>query len=132
LHRPIALPYDQVLRDLSGARIATGIAAQAPIPRTLVEPKTAFLVNEGAGQGTYDDLANALRKWGRFTLVDDPDNADITITLGGLKAFKGWPMTITKTGSPTALWSDKAKKGLTKNVADSLVKKLRQRLEAKS
>jgi hypothetical protein len=111
--------------------LGAAVQAQAPTPRALVDAKTAFLVNEGAGQGTFDDLANALRKWGRFTLVDDPANADITIALGGLKAFKGWPMTITKTGDPTVLWTDKQKKGLTKNVADSLVKSLRERLEGK-
>ena len=102
------------------------------MPRALVDAKTAFLVNDGAGQGTYDDLANAITKWGRFTLVDDPANSDITITLGGLNIFKGWPMTITRTGNPTLLWTDEQKKGLTKNVADSLIKKLRGRLEGKS
>ena len=103
--------------------------AQAPTPRALVDAKTAYMVNAGAGQGTFDDLADEMRKWGRFTLVDDPSSADITITLGGLIAFKGWPMTITKTGDTVPLWTDKQKKGLTKNVAQSLVKSLRERLE---
>lgn len=111
--------------------LVSGLAAQAPMPKALVDAKTAFLVNDGAGQGTYDDLANELRKWGRFELVNDPAASDITITLGGLKAFKGWPMTITRTSDKASLWTDKQKKGLTKNVAQSLVKELRERLEGK-
>jgi hypothetical protein len=96
---------------------ATGVSlAQAPIPRALTEAKTAYLVNPGARQGTFNDLADALKDWGRFTLVDDAAASDIMITIGVLMPFKGWPMTITKTGDSTQLWSDRAKKGLTKNV----------------
>lgn len=106
--------------------------AQAPIPKALTEAKTAYLVNDGAGQGTFDDLATELQKWGRFTLVDDPAGADITITLGGLKAFKGWPITITRTSDKTSLWTDKQKKQMFgKNVAQQLVKSLREHIEGK-
>ena len=66
----------------------------------------------------------------RWTLVDDPKTADLTVTLGGLVAFKGWPMTI-RTPDGIQVWSDKEKKGLTKSVAASLVKELRERLEGK-
>ncbi|MEQ1574394.1 MAG: hypothetical protein ABL993_09135 [Vicinamibacterales bacterium] len=107
------------------------LSAQAPIPKALMEAKAVYLINDGAGRGTFDDLANELQKWGRWTLVDDAHAADLTITLGGLKAFRGWPMTI-RTPDGTQVWSDKKKKGLTKNVAGSLVKELRQRLEGKT
>lgn len=121
----------RLLACLFALGLTAAVAAQAPIPRALVDAKTAYLVNAGAGQGTFDDLANALTKWGRFALVDDPAKADVTITLGGLQAFKGWPLTITTTTGQTPLYTDKQKKGLTKNVADSLVKQLRERLEGK-
>ena len=120
-----------LIAALAFVAAAAHLNAQAPLPKALVDAKTAYLVNDGAGQGTYDDLADELRKWGRFTLVDDPTGSDVTITLGGLKAFKGWPMTITRTSDKAPLWADKQKKGLTKNVAQSLVKALRERLEGK-
>jgi hypothetical protein len=107
------------------------LSAQAPMAKALIEAKTVYLINDGAGQGTFDDLAKELQKWGRWTLVNDAHAADLTITLGGLAPFKGWPMTI-RTPDGTQVWSDKEKKGLTKSVAASLVKELRQRLEGKT
>jgi hypothetical protein len=50
--------------------VTQSILAQAPVPRALTDARTAYLVNAGAGQGTFDDLAKALQKWGRFTLVE--------------------------------------------------------------
>ena len=60
--------------------------------RVLKEAKTVYLVNDGASQGMMDDVAKELTKWGAFDLVDEAAS-DITITLSGLKPFKGWPMT---------------------------------------
>ena len=74
--------------------------------------RTAFLVNAGAGAGTFDDLTKALQQWGRFTLVSDAAQSDITITLGGLRVGRGWPLTITKTESHAVLWTDRQKKDL--------------------
>lgn len=68
--------------------------AQAPVPKALREAKTVYLINEGASESMFDGLAKDLQKWGRWELVDDASRADLTVTIGGLKAFKGWPMTI--------------------------------------
>ena len=42
--------------------------AQTAIPREQLEAAhTAFLVNAGAGGGTFEDVTKALQQWGRFT-----------------------------------------------------------------
>jgi hypothetical protein len=62
--------------------------AQAPIPKALVDAKTAYLVDDGAGAGRMDDLAKELTQWGRFTLVDSVEASDVTIRFGGFVVFK--------------------------------------------
>jgi hypothetical protein len=69
--------------------------AQAPIPKALVDAKTAYLVDDGAGAGRMDDLAKELTQWGRFTLVDSVEASDGTIRFGGFVVFKGWGITVT-------------------------------------
>lgn len=105
------------------------VSAQAPIPQTLREAKTVYLINDGASQGMMDDVAKELIKWGRFDLVDNEAAADITITLGALKPFKGWPMVITDPKTDSQLWSAAQKRGITNKVSTDLVKKLRNLLE---
>lgn len=58
-------------------------------------------------------------------------SSDITITLGGLKPFKGWPMTVTNSRDGSPLWSGAQKRGITNRVPTDLVKKLRKLLEDK-
>ena len=105
--------------------VALPTFAQAPIPKALREAKTVYLINEGASQGMFDGLARNLQKWGRWELMDDAHEADLTITIGGLKAFKGWPMTV-RTADGTQVWSDRQGRP---NVTEKMVKKLRERLE---
>jgi hypothetical protein len=102
--------------------------AQAPVPKALREAKTVYLINDGASESMFDGLAKDLQKWGRWELVDDASRADLTITIGGLKAFKGWPMTI-RTSDGTQVWSDRQKRGITTSVTEAMVKKIRKRLE---
>jgi hypothetical protein len=104
------------------------VFAQAPVPKALREAKTVYLINEGASESMFDGLAKDLQKWGRWELVDEASRADLTITIGGLKAFKGWPMTIRSTDG-TPVWSDRQKRGITTSVTEAMVKKLRERLE---
>lgn len=117
-------------------------SARAQVPSAsdqLRAARTAFLVNAGGYHGTFEDLATALVQWGRWTLVDDPKAADLTITLGGLAVGRGWPITITSTAAPHALlWQDRQKKELWSRgawkggVAGAFVHHLRQQLEAPS
>jgi hypothetical protein len=104
------------------------LVAQAPIPKALVEAKTVHLVNQGANDGTYNGIAKELLKWGRFELVDAQEASDLTMTVSGLVAFKGWTLAVTSTATKAPLWSGRAKRGLGTSVAEGLVKKLRKSL----
>jgi hypothetical protein len=122
------------MKKLFTALVFCGMAslyAQAPIPKALAEAKTVYIVNGGASQGLVDDVAKELTKWGRFELVDSEAASDITITLRGLKAFKGWPMTVTNSRDGSPLWSAAQKRGISNKVSTDLVKKLRKLLEDK-
>lgn len=121
-----------MLMIISAALCALPAMAQAPIPRALLAAKTAYMVNEGASQKHFDGLANELKKWGRWTLVDDQSAADITITLRGLAAYRGWPMIITDTQTHAQLWSDRQKNPNFWTGAEvPLVRHLREALEGK-
>lgn len=110
----------------------TNLYAQAPIPKALMEAKTAYLVNDGAAQDMMDDLAKELTKWGRFTLVDSAEASDVTIRFGFV-VIKGWTMTITNTRDESPLWSGAQRRGIgfKNNASADLVKRLRNLLEGK-
>jgi hypothetical protein len=122
------------MKTLITALVFCGTAslyAQAPIPKALMEAKTAYLVNGGTSQGMMDNVAKELTKWGRFTLVDNGAASDITITLGGLIPMKGRSMTITDSKNKSQLWTAWQGRGFTNKVSTDLVKKLRKLLEDK-
>lgn len=100
--------------------------AQAPTPKALIDAKTAYLVNDGAEQDTFDGLARELRAWGRWTLVDDQAASDVTVTLGGFVAFKGWRFTVTDTKTKAPLWSAREK---ARHIEHVFVRDLRKRVE---
>jgi hypothetical protein len=59
--------------------VTVPIQSQAPIPEALLKAKRAYIVNEAGDLKRFDSLADELRKWGRFELVDSPEKADIII-----------------------------------------------------
>src|SRR5438034_2204640 len=79
---------------LSIAMSISLVAFQAPIPRTLLAAKRAYLVNEAGDLKRFDTLATELRKWGRFELVDQKDSADVLIFFG--KKIKGQAGSVTR------------------------------------
>lgn len=111
--------------------LALSVGIQAPIPSALREAHTAYLVNDGAAQNMFDSLANTLRAWGRFELVDDIAKADVTISLSGLVAFKGWRMVVSDRKTHAQLWADRQKHhGRKKHAEVVLVENLRKQLES--
>src|ERR1017187_10501208 len=84
--------------------VSTTLLAQAPIPRALKDAKTVYLINDGAKKDLFNDLAIELQKWGRWTLVDDVADSDLTLTIGGLKMYRGWPITIVVSHDKTPLY----------------------------
>jgi len=111
--------------------VASPVRADAPVARALLDSKTIFLARDGGGEGTFNDLADAFRTWGRYEVVDDPAAADLIGTLGGFIPYRGWSLTITKHGDPTQLWKGRASKGILTNVADGLVERFRKYVDHK-
>jgi hypothetical protein len=69
-------------------------AKELPLPEILLNAKTALVVNDSAAKGDFKKFCNKLKKWGRFTLVQDRDSADIIISLSNgtnrKDAWNGW------------------------------------------
>jgi hypothetical protein len=61
---------------------ASALSAQAPVPEALLRAKRAYMVNEAGDMKRFDSLADELRKWGRFELVDSDQKADIILVFG--------------------------------------------------
>jgi hypothetical protein len=60
--------------------VAMAVAAQS-MPREAFKAKTIFVVNK-TGKPTVENGADSeLTKWGRFTMADDADSADIRLVL---------------------------------------------------
>jgi hypothetical protein len=65
-------------------------AKDPPLPETLINAKTAFVLNQGATDKDFDKLCKELKKWGRFSLVQDPSSsADILISLTVIFVVEG-------------------------------------------
>src|SRR5688500_2711802 len=55
-----------------------------PLPPTLKQARTVFLINETRGPATdaeFRQLQAQLRQWNRFQVVDSADRADVTMSL---------------------------------------------------
>jgi hypothetical protein len=51
-----------------------------PLSRAVSAARTVAIVNNTHNEAVEQGAAEALRRWGRFTVVDDVDAADITLT----------------------------------------------------
>ena len=59
----------------------------------LAAAKTAFVKRAGGGDTAYDAIRDAIDGWGRFVLVDKPENADITIEVSAPEDNSGVSIT---------------------------------------
>jgi len=57
--------------------------APQPVPASLVQAKTIFLINEqtGAAASDFSAMQTELRRWNRFAIVDAAERADVTLSL---------------------------------------------------
>jgi len=61
--------------------LATSVLAQRkPIPRVVFAARTIAIVNHAHNDGVEAGALESLKRWGKFTIVDDPDTADIVLT----------------------------------------------------
>ena len=56
-------------------------AKDPEIPEALLNAKIAYVQRSGASEKDFTKLCEALKKWGRFELVQERKNSDITIML---------------------------------------------------
>ncbi|HXC96817.1 MAG TPA: hypothetical protein VNU92_14040 [Edaphobacter sp.] len=55
-------------------------AQRKPIPKPVFAAKTIAIVNHAHNDGVEAGALESLKRWGKFTVVDDPDTADIVLT----------------------------------------------------
>jgi len=68
---------------LSSVALIGSIAAQRsiqPLPKEVFAAKTVAIVNNTHNEAVEQGAVDALKRWGRFAIVDDSDLADITLT----------------------------------------------------
>lgn len=127
---------------------------KAPLPKKLLQAKTAYVVNNGSWAKSYDKFYAELKKWNRFQLVETKEEADIMIVLSSKVGESGGGVVVGNTaGQPssgvvisssestffisvtdakdgTPLWSDYTGEAmLVSNSAKRLVAGLRRRME---
>lgn len=127
------------------------------VPDKLLNAQTAYVVNEYVGEKPFENFREELKRWGRFTLVDSPQAADVLIVLkgepsantqagvgvgsdgrGGMTTgivFGGsrphYELTIKDAKSGIDLWGDAMQETVMKKGAPQrLLKKLRKVMEA--
>jgi hypothetical protein len=59
---------------------ASALAQRKPIPRPVFAAKTIAIVNHAHNDTVETGAVESLKRWGKFTIVDDPDTADIVLT----------------------------------------------------
>jgi hypothetical protein len=62
--------------------IGSGAAQRSipPLPKEVLTAKTVAIVNNTHNEAVEQGAVDALKRWGRFTVIDDSDLADITLT----------------------------------------------------
>src|SRR5690348_2934590 len=85
------------LAAAASAQVTT-VAQTAPVPRQVLDARTAFIGNggsetygadsyfdltkyDGGPNRAYDEFFNAVKNWGHFTLVDSTGDADILLVI---------------------------------------------------
>lgn len=106
------------------------LAQQAPLPPRLTSAKTAVVINDRTWPKAYGKFYGRLRKWNRFHLVEDEEQADIAIILSNQPGKShSYQIRIVDLSNEDLLWSDYGgpAKALLSNSPIKLVKRLRRR-----
>jgi len=65
------------------------------------QAKSVYLVDKGADVGVFNHLADRLQKWGRWTIVTRPEQADLLLVFAENDAYLGSVSTASVTASAT-------------------------------
>jgi hypothetical protein len=111
--------------------VAFSVVQEAPLPKTLLEAKTAMLVNEGVHRKTFDALYRAMKEWGRFRIVQEAKEADVIVSISVSSGLdRKFQLLIAESNSSTTLGADETNDWITASrPAKKLVSNLRQRLK---
>ncbi len=60
-----------------------------PLPKPALTAKTVAIVNNTHNDAVEEGAMEALKRWGRFTIVDDSEAADITLTFDKKSEHEG-------------------------------------------
>ena len=88
------------------ASCALGQGNKLPLPQPAFKAKTVIILNETHNPAVEQGALESLKRWGKFTVIDDPDLADITLTFDK-KAEHGGSSTQKpdKDGNPSSSYS---------------------------
>jgi hypothetical protein len=119
--------------SLSLCLLTVTLVGQAPVPRALLDAKTAYLANEGVKGDTFDRLATELQHWKRFTLVDAEPKADVVIAIKHPIGMGGAYLSVRSTADHSTLWGENAGVSWSEStMAAKLVKRLRAAIDSGS
>ncbi|RXH58016.1 hypothetical protein [Granulicella sibirica] len=77
-----------------------------PLPKPVFTAKTVIIFNNTHNEAVEQGATEALKRWGKLTVVDDPDLADITLTFDKKSAHEGTSSQKTdKDGTPSSNYS---------------------------
>lgn len=71
------------------ALIAAGAAQSSSFPPAVFTARTIAIVNDTTSSAVSDGATSALRAWGQFKVIDDPDSADLTLRFDKSKEHQG-------------------------------------------
>ena len=102
--------------------VSAWAGSRAPLPKAVMEAKTAYVQNESWHTSVGDEFSDELSKWGRFKLVGDPKEADLVFHLTGSIADVT-TLEVVDARTERKLWSTKPGK------PRKLVNELRKRIK---
>lgn len=122
----------------------SAFAGHAPLPPELMQAKTVYIQNDGAPTSDLRVCTEELNKWGRFTVVSNPKDADVIFRLnfrienGGyrvtsygvsstMNALK--TITVSQRSTGNILWTDTRAAKLFGSPTKAVVNELRKRVE---
>lgn len=70
-----------ILAGVTGVMASAIVLAAQSMPREAFKAKTIFVVNRTGKPAVENGADSELSKWGRFTMADDEDSADIKLVL---------------------------------------------------
>ena len=111
---------------LAGLAVLVAASAWAgshpALPKALMEAKTAYVHDESWHTSVGDQCSDELKKWGKFKLVGDPKDADLTFRLTGTIEDRT-TLEVWDARTEEKLWSSKPDR------VRKIVSELRKRIE---